>query len=182
MRRSLAALVLLCVAGSQPLVGQRVVSPAHVAPGSRVRVTQPGEQPRTAVVVRHDADTLFVRWNNLADTAALPVGRITRLDVSAGTHRSVAKGAGMGVVIGGVAGALLGGLTYTPCEGLNCLTQPAGRGEAIAYGAGGGGLLGVIVGSLVGLKTHEDWERVSITPRVVSSRAFGAGLGVTLAF
>jgi hypothetical protein len=164
------------------LVGQAATSAARVAPGARVRVTLPHEQPRTAVVVAHTPDTLFVRWADLVDTAALPLGKIASLEVSTGRHRSVAKGAGMGTLIGVGAGAILGALTYSPCDGLNCIVSPGSRGEATLYGGAAGGMLGLVVGSLVGLKSHEDWERVSLTPRLASSPSFGTAFRITLSF
>ena len=182
MRRLLAALLLVLFADPATLLAQPGASVARLAPGARVRVTQPREQPRTAVVVARTTDTLFVRWADVADTAALPLTLIDRLEVSAGRHRSVGKGAAMGTLIGVGAGAILGAVTYSPCEGLNCIATPDSRGQATLYGGAGGGVLGLLIGSLVGLKSHEEWQRVSLGSRLVSSRGAGTGLGITLAF
>ena len=179
MRRLLAVLLFVCSASAQALLGQTGTS---VAPGARVRVTLPHEQPRTAVVVARTSDTLVVRWTDQAETAALPLGGIARLELSTGRHRSVAKGAGWGALIGAGAGAILGAATYTPCDGFDCIVTPNSRGEATAYGAAGGGALGLIIGSLVGLQTHEEWQRVWVVPSVATTRGVETGFRVRLAF
>ena len=181
MRRLIAiALLACCVA--QPLLGQTGASIARLAPGARVRVTLPHEEPRAASVVTRTADTLVVRWADLAGMARLPFGQMTGLEVSNGRHRSLAKGAGWGAAIGAGAGAILGALTYSPCDGFDCIVTPSSRSEATAYGAAGGGVLGLVIGGLVGLKPHEEWERVSIAPRIASSRSVDAGFSISLAF
>jgi hypothetical protein len=77
------------------LLGQTSAS-ARLNPGARVRVTLAQEKPRTAVVVGQRADTLLVRWFDAADTTAVPLARMSALEVSTGHHRSVLKSAGMG--------------------------------------------------------------------------------------
>ena len=182
MRRLLTALLLACSAGALPLLGQTEASITRLTPGARVRVTLPNDEPRAGVVVTRSADTLVVRWDALAQTAAIPLGQITNLELSTGRHRPMAKAAGWGAAIGAGAGAILGAATYSPCDGFDCIVTPGSRSEATAYGAAGGGVLGLLIGGLVGLKSHEEWERVSFTPRIASSRSVGTGLLVSLTF
>jgi hypothetical protein len=181
MRRLIVGLLLACSALPQVLLGQTSAS-ARLNPGARVRVTLAQEKPRTAVIVGQRADTLLVRWLDVADTAAVPLARMSGLEVSTGHHRSVLKSAGMGALIGATAGALVGIVTFSPCEGWGCLTQPGDRSESALWGGVGGATVGLLTGSLLGLRTHENWERVSLTSPTLSSRPRVTGLQITLAF
>lgn len=183
MSRMIAVLLLVLFARSEPLIGQGT-TPAALAPGARVRITQAGQQPRVATVVAHTRDTLLVRWPDLTNTVAVPVAEISRLDVSTGRHRNLVKGMVLGTVGGAAVGALVGALAYQPCTG-NCLDLFDREGSALLGGALLG-TLGFVVGTLAGLPSHDTWQRVSLdggrVAVAVRSRAQGAGLGVALRF
>ncbi|MFL5620320.1 MAG: hypothetical protein ACJ79A_18245 [Gemmatimonadaceae bacterium] len=150
-----------------------------------MRITHAGEKPRVATVVAHTADTLLVRWPEFANTVAVPLSEISRLEVSTGRHRNVVKGMVLGTVGVGTAGALLGAISYKPCTS-NCFLAPSDRGESAAVGGIVGGTLGLVIGTLAGLVSHDTWQRVPLDGRrvavTVRPRAQGAGLGVALEF
>ena len=172
MSRLIAALLVLAIAGPETLAAQATTT---LAPGARVRITSAGSQPRIGTVVSGTADTLRVRWPQVANDVAIPVAAMSRLEVSTGRHRRVAKGAGLGVLAGGATGVLVGALSYKPCDStefLGCFLEPRSRTQAASWGGLAGGALGLVVGSLAGLARHESWQRLSLDERRV-------GLAVT---
>ena len=189
MSRLLAALLLVLSIRPDVLAGQTAAPAATLLPGARVRITQAGEKPRVAIVVAQSADTLLVRSPELANTVAMPIADISRLDVSTGRHRSVIKGMALGTAGAGALGAAIWAMTFEPCEStefLGCLFEPESRGDAALMGGAVGGVVGFVVGSLVGLVPREHWERVSPADARVSATvrpgAHGTALRVSLQF
>jgi hypothetical protein len=179
MRRQLS--VLLAVAFLIP----QAVSGQNLAPGSRVRVTHPGEGTRTGTVVELSADTLEVHFDGRSIPAHLPIDQVSRLDVSRGKHTRVLARSGIGFMVGAAVGAGVGAVSEAACE--------PGNGQ-ICLGAGAGALIGGIffgaVGGIVGLVAgvvpSEQWERVPLQPRrftlVAPPAGGGRGLGLSVAF
>ena len=189
MARLLTALFVLLLARPDALLGQAGVSTASILPGARVRITQPGQKPRVGVVVTPSADTLFVRWLEFANALPVPLVDISRLEVSNGRHRRLARGAAVGTLSGGTLGALFGAASYSPCETtemLGCFLAPESRAQSAAVGGVLGGVLGLVVGTLAGLPRRDDWRQVPLgTPRVaaaVTPRGGATGLGLSLRF
>ena len=185
MSRLITALLLILLARPDALVAQTAAAATSLVPGARVRITRVGEKERVAIVTGRTADTLHVQWPGFVNTVALPIAQISRLDVSTGLHRNVAKGMFFGVLAGGTVGALFGAISYQPCTS-QCFLSPEDRSQSAAVGAAVGGTLGFVVGSLAGMARHDDWKRVPLDGRRVAvsvrPRAHGAGLGVALRF
>lgn len=88
---------------------------AYPAIGAHVRLTAPELRMRgvTGTVVDMKADTLFiVRWHQ-APRTAIPVDKLSRLEVSAGKNRrrGMIRGGAIGLVLGGLMGVGIAGLT-----------------------------------------------------------------------
>jgi hypothetical protein len=189
MTRLVAVLLVLLVARPDALIGQSARTAAAIAPGARIRITQVGRPPRIATMVSPGADTLLVRWPEYSGAVAVPLAEVSRLDVSAGRHRRVLKGAMLGTLGGGTLGAVIGAVGYSPCEStepFGCFLEPTGRGESAMMVGAVGGVLGLIVGSLIGLPSREDWHRVPLDARrvevAVTPRGRTTGLGLSLRF
>ena len=189
MSRLLTALIAVLIAGPDVLAAQSAMPEGAVGPGARVRITQAGSKPRTAVVVARSADTLVVRWPENSNAVALPYAGISRLDVSTGRHRKVLKGAAIGTLSAGAVGAILGAATYQPCEStelFGCLMASSSASESAVIGGVLGGALGLVVGTLVGLPKRDDWHQVSLdASRVavaITPRSRGTNVGLSLKF
>jgi hypothetical protein len=178
-RRSLSALVPLLLAAPAPaaLVAQET-SDLGLSRGDRVRVTAPlaALERRTAQFIARRGDTLQLRFGELADTLAIPVSAITRLEVSRGTYRPwVRRG-----LIGLFAGAALGVASAAmfvedrQCTG-GAITYGCGEEKGYAMAGMGivGGLVGGAFGASVGARRPVDrWEPVRL-----SSAGAGGGRG-----
>jgi len=177
MRRSFAALLAGLFLVPQAISAQAVTA------GTRVRVTHPGEGTRTGTVVGLTADTLEVRLAGHSEASHLPLAQVTRLDVSLGTQRRLARFAGIGFLAGGTLGAVTGALAESNCEGeLFC----AGPGGGAIIGGAFFGAVGGIIGLIAGAVPSEKWERVPLESRRISlitpSGSHGHGVGLRLAF
>jgi hypothetical protein len=184
MSRLLAALLLVVLTQPHTLAAQSPGPAASLAPGARLRITtRDGEKPRIATLVARTADTLQLRMAGSANTVAMPLADISRLDVSTGQHRNVYKGMILGVLAGGGGGALLGAASYQPCTS-QCLFAPANAGASAVIGGVAGGALGLVVGSLIGAVRVDDWKRVVPDARrvAVSVRPGARGVGLAVRF
>ena len=134
------------------------------AAGQRVRIQSPvlGVQRQVGTIESVTGDTLHFRRAEDGASASLKSSDITRIEVSAGTHTSKAKGAAIGLLVGGAVGAIIGSATYTPCKGgFECIGDIGGRSmEVAAYGILGA-LTGGIAGALFGSRHRETWKPVS---------------------
>ena len=156
------------IAGAQMLEAQ---------PGTRIRIEAPGVVAGRfdGIVLSRTPDTLTIASQNAAPLA-IPVARITGMEVSRGSSR--ADGALRGVQWGAGVGAILG-LIYLPvvhaCT--NCVSKP-GDGEVLENMVIGGTIWGAAIGAIVG---RERWERFELAPRVAlsggGSRRLLIGLG-----
>jgi len=136
------------------------------AAGQRVRIQSPvlGVQRQVGTIEAVAGDTIHFRRVEDGASASLTPSDISKIEVSAGTHTSKAKGAAIGLLVGGAVGAVIGGATYTPCEGLACIGDIGGRsGSVVAVGILGA-LTGGIAGALWGSQHRETWKPVIHAP------------------
>lgn len=186
MSRLIAALLLILFSGSGVLAGQAPGPTMLLRSGARIRITEAGENPRVAVLVARNSEELVVQGPKFETDEAVPLEKITRLEVSTGRHRNVLKGMGLGLAIGGTAGLLLGAVAYPGrCTGI-CIMGPETRGESAAMGGALLGTLGFVIGTIAGIPSHDTWQRVRVDESrvafAISPRAAGTGLGVALRF
>ena len=177
MRRQIAVLLVGLLMLPRPVSGQTLT------PGTRVRVSHPGEGTRTGTVVALTTDTLEVLLAGRAESAHLPLAQLTRLEVSRGKKRHM-RNAGVGLIVGAGVGAVGGYITGEddcPQEWL-CINRPTGAFLGGAFF----GSLGGVVGLITGVIPTETWERVSLEGRRISlvapSSGHGRGVGLRLAF
>jgi hypothetical protein len=153
---------LTILAAATPLRAQQSAPPIEIRAGSRVRLDAPGivAKPLVATVISQTRDTLKVASQDVA-TVAVPLDRITRLEVSRGDSRSAGAIHGMkwGLPIGIGSGVLLVALS-DDCK--TCTNQPS-AGGAIGTAAAMGAGLGAIIGAVV---QHERWAPLALTPHV----------------
>jgi hypothetical protein len=125
--------------------------------GARVRVwTSEGRQVAGRVEAA-TSDTLVLWPDGHAASLSMPVGSLSRIDVSRGRSRagSAWRRAKWGALIGAVPGAVLLGLQHEQVDGGSSV------GKAVALGAWSGGLVGGAIGALAGaVSPAETWERV----------------------
>ncbi|HEX7980392.1 MAG TPA: hypothetical protein VF461_17445 [Gemmatimonadaceae bacterium] len=146
-----------------------------------MRFSHPGEGTRTGTLVALTADTLEVRLPDRMEPARLPLGQVTRLDVSRGKQDHLWY-AGAGLLVGAGVGAA-GGAAIAHCS-------PGGGGycdrlTGAVYGGGFLGAVGGVLGLVAGMPS-ERWQRVPLEGRRVSlvapSVSHGRGIGLRLAF
>ena len=179
MRRHLSVLIVGLFMIPQAVAGQAI------APGSRVRVTHPGEGTRVGTVVALTADTLEVRFAGRSDAALMPLDQVTRVDVSRGRERRVLRRAGVGFFVGAGIGAVSGAISESQCRPETDYICLSAGGGALVGGAFFG-TVGGLVGAIAGLVPSERWERVSVERRrigiVAPATSNGRGFGLALAF
>lgn len=175
MRRLLPILLVGLLVVPRPIAAQ------SVSPGSRVRVTHPGEGTRIGTVVQLTSDTLEVHFEGRADAAHLPVQQVTRLYVSRGRQRHVLSRTGLGFLIGAGVGAAWGAAQKEDCSEI-CF----GEGFAVAVGGVVLGTVGGVIGLIAGVQPSDTWERVALERSrigiVAPTRSHGGGVGLSLAF
>jgi hypothetical protein len=140
-----------------------------IAAGSRVRVVTPafGREEGTAVSVAPDA--LILRATDDTAFQPIPLGQITKLDVSTGTYTRKGMFAGIGLLIGAGAGAIAGAASYPKptCDRRvqMCLNNFVGPGSRRASAVVGGlllGLIGAAFGAFVGAAPTDTWAPVAL--------------------
>jgi len=163
--RSLSALAQSIVALAGIAVPVRAQQ-SEVQPGARVRIEAPGIVAGRYVgtVLTRSADTLELGTPKSAPIK-VPVARITSLELSRGSSRSL--GAVRGLVWGTPIGLVLGVLAAAGTSGDpycydNCGTSGGYKAGLILGGTVSGALWGAGIGALVG---REHWERFDVTPR-----------------
>lgn len=176
MRRSIAALVIGMFIAPQLAGGQTL------APGTRVRVTHPGEGTRTGQVLSLTADTLEVRLDGRSETAHMPLEQVSRLEVSRGLQRQLMRRAGIGFLAGATVGGVAGALAGSDCRPNDILCP--GTGGGLIIGGVFFGTVGGVLGLVAGVIPSEKWERVVVQPRRISLVAPSGGrrVGLRIAF
>lgn len=168
-----AALILAFL----PLAAAAQATTAHVTvPGAGTRVRLLLTQPVSEMVGRvmsSDGDTVVVKTDGDGNTIAVPMVRVTRVDVSGGTRTHRLHGTGVGFLGGATIGALAGLASYrAPRCGSGSICLDFGPEVAAMGGAATGGVLGAVVGLLVGSTSTELWDPVAGTPHA------GARVGI----
>ena len=136
---------------------------AYPTIGAHVRLTAPALKMRgiTGTVVDMKADTLFiVRWHQ-APRTAIPVDKLSRLEVSRGKNRrrGMVRGGAIGLVFGGLMGVGIAGLTEA--EG-----GPDGIGssEDVAIIAGTTGLITLMGVGYGAVMAPHRWQDAALHP------------------
>jgi hypothetical protein len=133
-----------------------------VAPGDRVRVTAPTIEPDRLVgtVMEIGADTCVLEVEGRADTLALPLASVTKLEVNWGSESNAARGAGLGLLAGGFVGVAFGAAF---CSGDRCETSGASVGQAALFFGGFGAGVGLVIGAGIGQVSRRDlWRTVDL--------------------
>jgi hypothetical protein len=122
--------------------------------GKRVRVSADGTRSTgNLIAVLPDSLILLTTTRHRSDDRfAIPVGRITRFEVSIGRHRNTGKGA----LIGLVAGSLIG--LAAASNDPNNFLGPGGQAMVVGIT----GALGAGLGALFGAFPIESWEDVPL--------------------
>lgn len=149
---AVAALVLIPV----PAMSSQTVP---LKAGDRIRITAVpnafDHRIARVVNVRHDSLLLNVAG---AETLAITLAGVTRLELSTGRRRHTWQGIGVGALIGVSAGAFMGYASGDD-RGWCCFTA----GAKAAITGGGLGVLGAVVGGVVGSVTVSDrWVLVPL--------------------
>jgi hypothetical protein len=155
------------LASVAPLHAQQSAPTVEIRTGSRVRLDAPGYvgDRMVATVISRTDDTLTVASQS-APSIAVPVARITRLEVSRGDSRTA--GALHGIKIGVPIGAVFGVLGLLLIDDCNSCSSPPNRAAIVPAFAASGAFYGAIIGALV---QREQWAPFALTPRV----SFDAG-------
>jgi hypothetical protein len=150
------------LASVAPLHAQQSAPAIEIRTGSRVRLDAPGivGDRMVATVISRTDDTLTVASQS-APPIAVPVARITRLEVSRGDSR--AAGALHGIKVGVPIGAAFGVLGLLLIEDCNECSNPPNRAAIVPAFAASGAFYGAIIGAVA---QHEQWAPFALTPRV----------------
>jgi len=158
------------------------ITTAPNAPDKRTRARSSSEAYYPAArVLSVGSDSLFLLVAP-AETLAVALAGVTRLEVSTGRRRYALRGAGIGALIGVTSGAVAG---YASGDDRGWCCFSAGE-KAVVYGVGLG-ISGLVIGSVVGALTVSDrWISVPLgaavaTPSLQMGRG-GARLAVAVSF
>lgn len=172
---------------------QRPATDTLPVAGARVRVSAPPSRRVVGTVLAYRADTLLLGRPNrsAAETTAVPLAAVRRLEVSVGKRRRLLKGALVGLTGGAAAGALLGAVTYSDApsrcyrggEEVPCfISLDFGRGFSAMAGGVLVGAAGLVIGLAVGARRVDRWEAVELARRTsrlwIRPPADGSGIGV----
>ncbi len=181
-RTTLLLLALLLATPADLIAQQEPVAteddPVQVRAGDRVRVTAPGLFLGRLVgrVVTLTADSCVLKIEGRADTTAIALASLTKLEVRRGQRSHWLEGAAIGVVAGMVVG-----YTFSYPLGAACTAEVYDR--CIATGGSLiGGVLGFLIGADLGRKYKGDrWQRVPLDRlRVGLGPAPGGGLAAAI--
>jgi hypothetical protein len=188
---------ILLAAAALMLVPLGAVSSQAAQPtsGARIRITTAPNALDKRVSARYSSEAYFPAARVLsvgsdslyllvapADTLAVALADVARLEVSSGRKRLTGKGAGIGALVGATSGVVMG---YASGDDRGWCCFSAGE-KAVAYGVGLG-LSGLVVGMVIGaFPVSERWTSVPLgaaaaTPRVQMGRG-GARLSVAVSF
>ena len=165
-------------------MGSMAAQVVQLESGARIRITAGphGLKNRTARVLSVHNDSLLLQVAP-AETLAVALAGVTRLDVSTGRRRYTLRGAGIGALAGIASGALIGYASGDDPPGLFAMTA---SGKA-ALGGATLGVTGLAIGAVVGaLKVSDRWTPVplgvaQVTPSLQVGRG-GARLGMAVSF
>jgi hypothetical protein len=185
---SCIAFLLLFIGGST-IDLRAQTSDSEPSINSRVRITAPDlrASPVIGTIVEKGEDAWMLELE-IPDRNPLevPLATVTRLEVSRGLQKFVAKGFAYGALGGGVVGALMGfSMGDDDCSGESeagsfCLEVMSAGDKAVAYGLALG-LVGGAIGALSGLFPSETWEDVSFPrPALGLSLPNHGGVGAVL--
>jgi hypothetical protein len=165
---------------ASPLLAQSVSSFGELQPGARVRVAAPGVVAGRyeGTLLSRTPDTLTL-GSSTAAPVAIPVARLTSVEVSRGKSR--AAGALRGIKWGAPIGLALGALTASAVTG-DCIgcTKDYSPAEWVAVSTVSGVMWGAGIGALIG---RERWDGFQLAPRTaIGVDAGGASLGFSLEF
>lgn len=173
LRRAGPVVALLLFSALTP-----VRAPAQIlSPGARLRITAPAQQVdrRVASLIAARGDTLTVRYEGAADPVNLPVGQLTRVEVSRGRHGHLLTGAVAGLVAGTVVGGAIGA-SYDDEE--SAWVSPI----IFVLAAGLGASAGLVAGGVTGAAIRtERWVTIPpslLRPTVGMWRPAEGGLGL----
>jgi len=176
MRSAFLAVAALMLIPLRAVLSQ----PVQPKSGDRVRLTGAPNalDGRIARVLGIRNDSLFLQAAP-AETLAVSLAGVTRLDVSTGRRRFTLRGAGIGSLIGAASGAVIG---YASGDDRGWCCFSAG-GKAVIYGAGLG-VTGLAIGAVVGtFHVSDRWTSIPLgspdaTPRLQVGRG---GTRITVA-
>ena len=152
--------------------------------GDRIRLTARlnALDHRTARVLNVRSDTLFLQIAP-AETLAVALAGVSRLEVSTGRRRYTRRGLVVGTLIGVTSGAFMG---YTSGDDKGWIFALTAEEKAVLYGAGLG-VTGLVIGAVVGaFQVSDRWTSVPLgsakpTPRLQMRRG-EARLAVAVSF
>jgi hypothetical protein len=142
----------------------------QVESGDRIRITarQNMLDNQTARVLSVSGDSLLLRIAP-AETLAVALAGVTRLEVSTGRRTHTRRGLGMGALIGVTSGALLGYASGDDKRGWCCFFLTAEE-KALVYGTGLG-VTGLVIGAIVGATRVSDrWTSVPLGAAMATPR------------
>jgi hypothetical protein len=180
MRLSLVVSLAFLPLSASSLVAQTGLAGSELQPGARIRVVAPGVVAGRyeGTLLSRTPDTLRLGSPNGAPVA-IPVARLTSLEVSRGKSRSA--GAVRGIMWGAPIGLALGATSASSATG-DCIgcTKDYSRGGWVALSTFGGALWGAGIGALIG---RERWDGFQLAPRTaIGMQTGGASLGFSLEF
>lgn len=165
-----------------------------VQPGARVRVFHhctekydPGErreqvkcEEQTGTVASLSSDSLVLDVNNEGTFASIPLGSVSRLQLSKGRGGAGTRGAAYGALAGAGVGAVFGIVLCNTTEGSTNSPGACALGGALIISIPGA-LLGLMLGHSLG---REGWVDVPVEGIAVSvgPAAGGVGIGITVQF
>jgi hypothetical protein len=178
------ALLVPLLLAATPLASQQA---PMLESGARVRVTVDSAPPRVQIgVYQMVNDTALVLQSDSAQIS-IPLGLLSRVEVSRGRHSHWLAGAGVGFLVG--AGAVLavqagGNGSTDPCNQEQNQDASLSSGQCLAIAVAGVALvtgLGALIGGSI---RTERWQDVPLDQLRVSFVPHGRGLvvGISAAF
>jgi hypothetical protein len=130
-------------------------------PPARLRIATPelGKSTAIGTLLAVRGDTMLMRLEDSADTTALAMSDLTKLEVSTGHRRPIARGLGIGLLAGAAIGVVVGAASGDDREGFISLSAEEKAAVGAVFFGGVGGVAGGIIGAT---RRVERWQRVSL--------------------